>query len=175
MKTLFRIAFAVALVTLFQAGHGLTPASAQEPEHLDIHRDWHTYTYRENNNLVCYMVSKPTKEEGEYSQRGDVYMMVTHRPAEASRDVISVITGYAYRPESEATISVGDKLFDLFTSENTAWAREAATDGLMISAMKAGTSMTVKGTSSRGTLTTDTYSLLGFTAAYNQISRTCGL
>ncbi len=174
MKTLFRIALAVALVTLVQTGHGLTPASAQEPEHLDIHRDWHTYTYRENNNLVCYMVSKPTKEEGEYSQRGDVYMLVTHRPAEASRDVISVITGYAYRPESDAAVSVGDSLFDLFTSQDTAWARDPTTDSLMITAMKAGTSMTVKGTSTRGTLTTDTYSLLGFTAAYNQISRTCG-
>ena len=175
MKTLFRIALAVALVTLVQTGQGLTPASAQEPEHLDVHRDWHTFTYRENNNLVCYMVSKPTKEEGEYSQRGDVYILVTHRPAEASRDVVSVITGYAYRPDSEATVTVGDKLFGLFTSENTAWARDSATDATMIAAMKAGTSMTVKGTSSRGTLTTDTYSLLGFTAAYNQISRTCGL
>lgn len=175
MKTLFRIALAVAIVALAQAGPGLTPATAQEPEHLDTHRDWHTYTYRENDKLVCYMVSKPTKEEGEYSQRGDVYLLVTHRPSEASRDVVSVITGYSYGAESEATITVGDKRFDLFTSENTAWARDAATDANMISAMKAGTSMIVKGTSSRGTVTTDTYSLLGFTAAYNQISRTCEL
>jgi hypothetical protein len=35
--------------------------------------------------------------------------------------------------------------------------------------------MIVKGTSSRGTLTTDTYSLSGFTAAFNAISKACGL
>ena len=175
MKMLFRIAVAAAFVLVMQAGHGTAPALAQEPEHLDTHRDWHTYTFNENGNLVCYMASKPTNEEGEYTQRGDVYLLVTHRPAEASRDVVSVITGYTYGPESEATVTIGDKLFELFTSENTAWARDSATDASMVTAMKAGSSMIVKGTSSRGTLTTDTYSLLGFTAAYNEITRTCGL
>ena len=33
--------------------------------------------------------------------------------------------------------------------------------------------MVVKGTSSRGTVTTDTYSLRGFTAAYDAISGAC--
>ena len=175
MKILFRTVVAMAFVLLIQAGHGAAPALAQEPQHLDTHRDWHTYTFRENGNLVCYMASKPTKEEGDYTQRGDVYMLVTHRPAEASRDVVSVITGYTYGPETEATVAIGDKLFELFTSENTAWARDSTTDSNLIAAMKAGSSMIIKGTSSRGTLTTDTYSLLGFTAAYNEISRTCGL
>lgn len=175
MKMLFRIAVAIAIVIMVQTGHGLVPARAQEPEHVDTHRDWHTYTYQENGNLVCYMASKPTDEQGEYTQRGDVYLLVTHRPAEASRDVISVITGYTYGPESEAVVTIDEKLFNLFTSENTAWARDPATDAGLISAMKAGTSMMVKGTSTRGTETTDTYSLLGFTAAYNEISRSCGL
>ena len=175
MKMLFRIVAVVAIVVLVQAGHGPITALAQEPDHLDTHRDWHTYTFQENGNLVCYMASKPTNEEGDYTQRGDVYLLVTHRPAEASRDVVSVITGYTYGPESEATVTIGDKLFELFTSENTAWARDSATDASMVTAMKAGSSMIVKGTSSRGTLTTDTYSLLGFTAAYNEITRTCGL
>ena len=175
MKILFRTAIAMAFVLLIQAGHGASPALAQEPQHLDTHRDWHTYTFQENGNLVCYMASKPTNEEGDYTQRGDVYMLVTHRPAEASRDVISVITGYTYGPESEAVVTIGDKLFELFTSENTAWARDSATDASLVAAMKAGSSMIIKGTSTRGTLTTDTYSLLGFTAAYNEITRTCGL
>lgn len=175
MITLFRIAAIAAFVILVQTGHGTLPAWAQEPQHIDTHRDWHTFTYQENGAQVCFMASKPTKEEGDYSQRGDVYLLVTHRPAEASRDVVSVITGYTYGPDSEASVAIGDKLFELFTSENTAWARDAATDAGMISAMKAGSSMIVKGTSSRGTLTTDTYSLLGFTAAYNEITRTCGL
>ncbi len=39
--------------------------------------------------------------------------------------------------------------------------------------MKAGSNLVVKASSSRGTDTTDTYSLSGFTAAYNAISKAC--
>jgi len=39
--------------------------------------------------------------------------------------------------------------------------------------MRAGLTMVVKGTSSRGTLTTDTYSLRGFTAAYDAMQKAC--
>ena len=41
--------------------------------------------------------------------------------------------------------------------------------------MKKGNRMVVKGTSSRGTLTTDTFSLKGFTKAYGAIGKACGL
>ena len=40
--------------------------------------------------------------------------------------------------------------------------------------MKRGRIMTASGTSSRGTKTVDTYSLKGFTAAYNTIGTDCG-
>ena len=43
----------------------------------------------------------------------------------------------------------------------------------MIRAMKRGSKMTVVGTSSRGTKTTDTYSLSGFTKAKGVIDKNC--
>jgi hypothetical protein len=39
--------------------------------------------------------------------------------------------------------------------------------------MKRGRAMTVVGTSSRGTVTTDSYSLAGFTKTKNLIDKTC--
>ncbi|MDX1424550.1 MAG: invasion associated locus B family protein, partial [Kiloniellales bacterium] len=48
-------------------------------------------------------------------------------------------------------------------------------DQAIVKAMRAGSSMVVKGTSSRGTVTTDTYSLLGFSKAYAAISKACGV
>lgn len=168
---LFRIGF----VLMVAIAGGVLPAWAQEPTPIDTHRDWHTYKFEENGKLVCYMATQPTKEEGDYTQRGDVYLMVTHRPAENSRDVVSVITGYTYGPDSDVEVDIGDSKFSLFTAENTAWADDEATDREMIAAMRAGSSMTVKGVSNRGTVTTDTYSLLGFTAAHNEITRVCGI
>jgi len=45
----------------------------------------------------------------------------------------------------------------------------------LVGAMKAGIEMTIRGTSARGTETLDTYSLRGFTAAYNEAVTACGL
>ena len=41
--------------------------------------------------------------------------------------------------------------------------------------MKNGNKLKITGYSSRGTKTTDTYSLMGFTAAYNHISKSCNI
>ena len=41
--------------------------------------------------------------------------------------------------------------------------------------MRKGTSMTVHGTTARGTETTDSYSLIGFNKAYAAIGTACGV
>ena len=53
------------------------------------------------------------------------------------------------------------------------WPEDEEIDDLLIKGMKRGTTMIVKGISSRGTNTTDTYSLRGFTASYKAISKIC--
>ncbi|MCB9947060.1 MAG: hypothetical protein H6842_04435 [Rhodospirillaceae bacterium] len=149
-------------------------ARAQEDlEYLGTHRDWHAFTYMENGNRVCYIASRPTRDEGNYTRRGDIFMLVTHRPAENTRDVVSIITGYTFQPDSEAEVTVGTQQFRLFTSNDTAWAYDADDDRRIVQAMIQGSTMVVRGTSNRGTRTTDTYSLLGFTAAHNQIDELC--
>ncbi len=45
----------------------------------------------------------------------------------------------------------------------------------MVDAMKKGSGMMVHGISARDTETIDTYSLQGFTKAYNAIGEACGL
>ena len=57
----------------------------------------------------------------------------------------------------------------------TAWAPDTTSDQRMVAAMKAGSVMVVQGTSARGTLTKDTYSLKGFTKAHSTISEACGI
>ena len=147
---------------------------AQEPEHLGQFRDWHALIYQENDNPVCYIATRPTSEEGNYARRGDVYLLVTHRPAENSRDVVSIVTGYTYEPGSEVEATIANETFSLFTEGDKAWARDPETDAALVQAMIQGASMTVRGTSDRDTPTTDTYSLLGFTAARDRINEACG-
>ncbi len=148
---------------------------ANEPKLIGEHGDWKAYMFMENNNKVCYMVSQPKKTSGNYTKRGDVFTLVTHRPAEKSKNVFSYIAGYTYKSGSEATVTVNNQSFKLFTQDDSAWAPDEATDNKITDAIKRGSSLVVKGASSRGTETVDTFGLGGSTAAYKAISSECGV
>ncbi len=152
-------------------------AVAQEaeagPESIGTFGNWQAVTFQEGGKKGCYITSKPTKEEGQYSQRGRVYVLVTHRPADKSYDVVSVVAGYTYGESGDVTLTIDETDFSLFTHQDSAWAPDAATDKALVDAMKKGNRMVVKGTSSRGTKTTDTYSLSGFTKAYQASAEAC--
>ena len=147
------------------------PSQAERP--LGSFGDWEAFTEREGKNLLCFMASEATKARGDYSKRGQTYVMVTHRPAEKSANVVSVEAGYSYKDGSEVEITIGKETFKLFTHGTTAFAYDAKSDNALVKAMIRGAGMTIKGYSSRGTLTTDTYSLKGFSASYKAISAAC--
>ncbi|HLP82556.1 MAG TPA: invasion associated locus B family protein [Nitrosomonas sp.] len=150
-------------------------AQAAEPKLLGEHGDWAAYMFMENNNKVCYMVSQPKKASGNYTKRGEVYALVTHRPAEKSKNVFSYIAGYTYKPGSEVTVTVNNQNFRLFTQDDSAWASDEATDNKITDSIKRGSSLVVKGASSKGTETVDTFGLSGSSSAYKAISSECGV
>jgi hypothetical protein len=150
-------------------------AYAADPKVIGEFDDWTAYVYMEGNNKVCYMVSKPKKAEGNYTRRGDVFALVTHRPAEKSKNVFSFVAGYSFKPGSEVTVSVGNQNFKLFTQNETAWAPDEATDNRLTNAIRSGNALIVKGISARDTATTDTFGLKGSSSAYSAISKECGV
>lgn len=153
----------------------MTPALASSPKLLGTYGDWKAYSYTENKNKVCYMASIPTRSEGKYTKRGFISLLITHRPADKTFDTVSLTTGYTYKKGSQATIKIDDnKPISLFTHEDTAWAEDAKTDHELVRKMRIGNKAVFKGTSSRGTATTDTFSLKGFTKAYQAIGTACG-
>ena len=151
------------------------PGEAQDVTVIGTHGAWTAYSYQEDSGIVCYMASEPTKAEGNYTRRGDIFALVTHRPGESSVDVVSIMAGYPYQENSDVNVRIGSTVFDLFTYGERAWTRDVSSDKDMVSSMIRGSSMVVKGTSGRGTLTTDTYSLRGFTAAHKDISEACNV
>lgn len=170
MSSLFRVLLCL-FVIIMSAGS----AQANEPVLIGTYGKWQAFKLTENGGQVCYMVAKPTSAKGNYSSRGDVYALITHRPAEGTRNVFSYITGYGYKPTSNATLKIDGSSYLLFTQDDTAWAPDADTDNKLAEAIKKGTRMVVTGTSARGTLTTDTFSLSGSTAAHDAIGKACGL
>ncbi len=149
------------------------PALAQGTERLGDFGDWSAFRFQENGEVACYMASEPKKAEGNYQSRGDIFAVVTHRPAEKTRDEVSILAGYTYEKGSSVEVQIGAKKLTLFTDQDAAWAADAATDAELVKAMVKGSKMVVRGTSSRGTPTTDSYSLSGFTKARNAIDKAC--
>lgn len=165
----------IALLALSLLAASPAAAQGQGVSVLGTFNDWTAYSYEEDGAKVCYIGSQPVKEEGEYTSRGDVAALVAQRPSRNSRDVVSIVAGYAYRPGSEVTVTIGGLNGKLFTKGDRAWARDSKTDQELVRAMIRGLEMVVQGVSSRGTQTTDTFSLRGFTDAYNKSLEACGV
>ncbi len=149
------------------------PAVAQDTRTLGTYRDWSAFAYRDDATRVCYIGSEPTESRGDYTQRGDIWILVTHRSPGGSRDVVSIVAGYDYDEKAPVRVAIGDDEFRLFAHGDTAWAYTDGDDRALVDAMKAGVAMTVRGRSRRGTDTTDEFSLLGFTAAHETINQAC--
>ena len=164
----------VKYVFLFLITFVCSANAMEAPRHIGDYGDWAAYTYKENGKNVCYIASTPKRDEGKYTKRGDIYAVVTHRPAEKSFDVVNVVAGYTYKTESKAVVKIGKQTFNLYTQDDKAWTLTPQDDAKLVAAMKRGERMIIDGVSSRGTQTKDTYSLRGFMRAYTAISAKCG-
>ncbi len=170
MFRLLSLAMALAFVIFSSNG-----AHAGEPRLIGTYGDWSAYVFIEDGNKVCYMAGQPKKAEGNYTRRDEIFALVTHRPAENTKNVFSYITGYTYKTGGDATVTIDGKRTVLFTQDDTAWAPDAKSDNALAAAIRAGSKMVVKGTSARGTKTTDTFGLSGSGKAHRAISKECGI
>lgn len=150
-------------------------ASAQNgtPQFVETFRDWNLYSYDNGQGQVCYIASEPTKEEGNYTRRGPAAVLVAKLPMDAPNEQVSVQPGYSYLEGSNVEVTISDQTFVMFTRGEHAWAVTSDDDQKLISAMKSGSEMSVRGTSVKDTYSIDTYSLLGFTAAYQALQNAC--
>ena len=179
--------FTLLLVTILNAG-GFTEANAETKVNQlggfgncrEVSRslicNWNAETYVENKNKkTCHIWSRPIKKRGKYRKRGDVALYVTHRPWSKVKNQVSVLAGYTYKKDSEPRALIGGAKFLFFTEKDVAWLQTAEQDRALVNAMRRGRTMTLDGLSSRSTRTTDIYSLTGFSAAHNAISKACGI
>ncbi|WP_229729086.1 invasion associated locus B family protein [Agaricicola taiwanensis] len=149
-----------------------TAASAQAPQQtpLGTFNDWTAYSASLPNGKVCFVISQPKSRAPEGLRRDPAYFFITHRPGDKVRNEISMQAGFPQ--QGTADVTVGSANFRLFTEGERAWS-DGQNDQQMVGAMRGGASMIVKSTSSRGNVTTDTYSLSGISAAMDRINQEC--
>lgn len=153
----------------------ISPAQSAGTKAIATFKDWSAHVIAGKAGKICYLHGVPKKSEGKYTTRGDTFLQVTHRTKPRAVNEVSITAGYPYKKDGVVTAAVDGKKFELFTDKDTAWSRDAAGDTALVAAMRAGTTMVVTGNSARGTLTTDTYSLSGFSAAHNAVGKACNI
>jgi hypothetical protein len=164
-----------SLVCAFFAGGALAQESTNR---VAANTDWSVFV--EDDPTECWAVSAPketvNKKDGRVVavRRSDILLYVAYRPGSNVSSEVSFTGGYPFADGSIVTMVIGDKNFDFFTTKENAWPATAEDDAKIISAMKRGAKAVVTGRSSRGTVTQDTFSLLGFTAAIEEADKRCG-
>jgi hypothetical protein len=150
-------------------------ASDTQPTLLGQYADWGAYTASPAGNKICFALAKPksSKTEPVGRSRDPSYMFVSSRPAESVKNEVSVVVGYPFKTSSDATAEIGNAKFAMYTQNDGAWIKNINEEARMIDTMRKGGDLTVKGTSGRGTQSTDQYSLKGLAQALDKIQQEC--
>jgi len=156
--------------------HAATGAATDtQPTLLGQYADWGAYTASPGGNKICFALAKPksSKTEPAGRSRDPSYMFVSSRPAESVKNEVSVVVGYPFKTSSDATAEIGNAKFAMYTQNDGAWIKNINEEARMVDTMRKGGDLTVKGTSGRGTQSTDQYSLKGLAQALDKIEQEC--
>ena len=150
-------------------------AGVAEPKLLGTYDALGAYTGTSGGKKVCFALSKPSSSQTNPPNRprDPPYMFISTRPSENVRNEVSIIIGYGFKPNTDATVEIGSATFSMYTQNDGAWIKNAAEEARMVEAMRKNGDLVVKGTSARGTQTTDTFSLKGLDQALTRIAQEC--
>ena len=164
-----------AMVLVLPGGAASAQAQGDQPTLLGQYGDWGAYSATPGGKKVCFALAKPksSKTEPAGRKRDQAYVFISDRPGENVRNEVSIIIGYGFKPNSDASVEIGSNKFSMYTQNDGAWIKNAAEEARMIEAMRKGGDLVVKGTSARGTETTDRYSLKGLAQALDRTAQEC--
>jgi hypothetical protein len=148
-------------------------ALAQTVKSIGTFSSWTAFTHGEGASLLCFVTAQPTKQEPAGAKRSPAFVYVSSWPKDGVKAEVSVRVGYPLKGGSDVTMEIGNASYKLFAHGDRAYIADAGEELKLIEAMRRGSSMTVVGTSERGTTTTDTYSLAGITQALQAIASNC--
>ena len=134
---------------------------------------WGAFSIPEAKGKACYVAGQPRDSKPDGVRRGPIWLLVTHRPYKKIKGEVGVYVGYPLKTDSTVVINIDGNAFKLYTVDDTAWVENAKQEAKLVRAMRAGKKMVIRGISKRGTKTTDSYSLKGFTRAHKAINRAC--
>ena len=146
--------------------------SANTPRSTGKYKNWESFTVETEKGKICFAQTVPTKRAPGSIKRGESKLFVTFRPSENIRDEVSLTSGHDYKT-STVTAASGKKRYSFFSQKNFAWLLDDQEEKNFIKLMKKATNLIIKARTTKGAETTDHYSMMGFTKAYNTAKKTC--
>jgi hypothetical protein len=158
--------------------------------------DWGVYQTQASKGRVCYTLAQPKDRTPANLNRDPAYAFISDRPGEGVRNEVSFIMGFDVANPAEeaksddkadkakakaakapavkaATATVNDQTFELLAKSTNLWVKNAAKEGQLVDEMRKGAKLEVRAMSKKGNLTTDTYSLAGFSQALERVLKDC--
>ena len=165
---LFKKILVIVVFTVFSLN-----AFANTPRSTGKYKNWESFTVETDKGKICFAQTVPTKRAPAAIKRDKSKLFVTFRPSESIKDEISITSGHDYKTSS-VTASSGKRRYSFFSQKNFAWLLDDQEERKFIQLMKKATDVIVKARTTKGAETTDHYSMIGFTKAYNTAKKTCG-
>jgi hypothetical protein len=137
----------------------------------DQYIDWASFSNEQGTKSLCYVVAIPMSRSGSSQNRGESYFLVTKTKDKLPE--ISISSGYYYQKDSEVELSFGLRKFNMLTYKSQAWTYEIDDDIEVIKAMRTSDDVVVKSISDQNKVSFDTYSLVGFSKAYEDLQNNC--
>ena len=156
------------LIALFVA----SSATANTPKSSGKYKNWESFILTTDKGKICFAQTKPIKRAPAAIKRNESRIFVTFRPNENVKDEISVTSGHVYK-NSTVSAKSGKRNYSFFSQGDFAWLLDENEEKKFIKLMKRATDLMIKGRTKDGAETTDHYSMMGFTKAYNTAKKTC--
>ena len=147
-------------------------ATANAPRSTGKYKNWESFTVQTDKGKICFAQTIPTKRAPASVKREKSKLFVTFRPSENIKDEVSLTSGHNYK-SSTVTASSGKKRYSFFSQKSFAWLLDDQEEKNFIKLMKRATNLIIKARTTKGAETTDHYSMMGFTKAYNTAKKAC--
>ena len=150
-------------------------AGSAEPTLIGQYGNWGAYVASPGGKKVCFALAKPSssKTNPPNRPRDPAYAFVSTRPAEKVKNEVSIMIGYPLKPGADSMIEIGKAKYAMYAQGDGLWIRNAAEEDRMVEAMRKGAEAVVTGVSTRGTESTDVFSLKGLSQALDKVAEDC--
>ena len=161
------------ILSVFIAISFINFANADDLKSLGKFKDWESFVLTQEENKICFAQSIPIVRAPKKLKRDPSRLFVSFRPSEKIKNEISVTNGYDFKIKAPVTAKSGKKSYDMFSKERFAWVVDNKDEIKLITTMKKASRLMIIGNTDKGEQTTDHYSMMGFTKAYNTAKKNC--